>query len=293
MATAMEKNCFKLLILYLERFDYVGLKELMLNVIVNGVEVKCVLSGNSETLEEATLGLQSDVSYIITDCKDGVDLALLSSVGFCFLENSTTCAVRAVNAECVLLGFEGVDFDFVLKMYQRHFHLPWDIVETARLKLREITVDDVEALYEIYKDKSVTRYMEDLFEDIDEERVYTEEYISNVYEVCGFGLWLVIEKETGKIIGRAGLDLREGYETAELAYMIAADKQRQGFAYEACKAVVDYARNVLEMKSLNCFVAPGNEASIRLCEKLGFRYLSEVCLNEMWMYRYTLTFLQK
>lgn len=160
--------------------------------------------------------------------------------------------------------------------YRRLAGIPWDILETDRLKVRESTVEDVEDFYRIYADPSITFYMEDLFQDPDEERVYMETYIKQFYGFYGFGMWTVILKETGQIIGRAGLSIREGYDLPELGFMIAVPFQKKGLAFEVCSAVLKYAREELFFDEVQALVEKENTASLRVLEKLGFYFRDEV-----------------
>lgn len=162
------------------------------------------------------------------------------------------------------------------EVYRRLAGLPWDILETGRLKVRESTVSDVQDFYRIYEEPSVTYYMEDLFQDPDEELAYMEAYIREVYGFYGFGMWTVVLKETGRIIGRAGLSVREGYELPELGFVIAVPFQRKGYAFEACSAVLDYAKEELFFDKVQALVQEQNAASCRLLAKLGFTYEKNV-----------------
>lgn len=179
------------------------------------------------------------------------------------------------------LYLEGRDFipESLRRIYLRLKHLPWEILETRRLLLRETTVADVDAFYELYKDPLITQYMEDLYEDPEEERRYTEDYIRNIYGFYEFGIWTVIEKASGAVIGRAGLNVREGYEDPELGFMIGVPYQRKGYAKEALTGILDYAENELGIEKLLAFVRPGNEVSLHLLYSLGFRESGETELN--------------
>ena len=163
------------------------------------------------------------------------------------------------------------------------------ILKTDRLTLREITVDDVDRLYEIYAEPGITDFIEPLYEDRDEEIVYTKDYIKYQYGFYGYGLWIVVENDTGRTVGRAGLTNRAGYLEAELAYVIEKDRQGRGYATEALNAILKYAGDELYLESLNCFVMPGNEISIHLCEKLGFKYMEDADIGGEVMHRYYLT----
>ena len=160
--------------------------------------------------------------------------------------------------------------------YRRLAGLPWKILETERLLVRESTPLDIPDFYCIYQHPSITNHMEPLFENPEEEKAYLEDYIKQVYGFYGFGIWTVLLKETGKVIGRAGLNIREGYSYPELGFVIDTAFQNRGLAYEVCTAILQYAREELELDCLQAFVKSGNTASIKLLEKLGFLFDREI-----------------
>ncbi len=164
---------------------------------------------------------------------------------------------------------EEIEADYLYKVYERAKGIPWTILETKRLLLREITVADVPRLYELYQSPEITQYMENLFTDPQEEIEYTRAYIKNVYEFWGYGIWLVIKKSTGEIIGRAGVESKEGEEGLELGFMLGKDYQHQGYACEICQAILQYAKEELSEDNIRAWVHKDNKASINLCEKLG------------------------
>lgn len=165
------------------------------------------------------------------------------------------------------------DIDEVYKerVYRRFKGLPWDIAETERLKIREITLSDVPRLYELYGGEGITKYMEPLFDDMEQELAYTKNYIENVYKFYGYGMWVIELKESGEVIGRVGLEYKEGEEGLELGFMIGEDYQHKGYAYEACKAVIAYGQAELGASRFYALASADNEASIKLCGRLGFR----------------------
>lgn len=154
--------------------------------------------------------------------------------------------------------------------YRRLAGLPWNILTTGRCTVRETTVEDVDSFYRIYAEPSITEYMENLFADRDEEVAYIKDYIEKVYTFYGYGMWTVLEKKSGEVIGRAGITWREGYDLPELGFVFGVPWQRRGYAYEVCGAILAYARDELMMERVQALVRPGNERSLRLCEKLGF-----------------------
>ncbi|MCR4991275.1 MAG: GNAT family N-acetyltransferase [Lachnospiraceae bacterium] len=167
---------------------------------------------------------------------------------------------------------EGVDFipDYLLKIHQRFNNIPWKILETERLIVRETTVDDVDRFYEIYDDPSTTHYIEPLFENRNEEIEYTKNYIEKVYGFFGYGIWTVINKADGKIIGKAGITDRDGFDAPEIGFVIASEYRRMGYAYEVCEAILDYAQKELGSSTIRALVKPQNDISIHLLENLGF-----------------------
>lgn len=170
----------------------------------------------------------------------------------------------------VLEQIAEADYDTVDMAYRRLAGLPWEILRTERCIIRETTLADVEIFYQIYEEGSITEYMENLFEDPEEEIAYTKDYIERVYGFYGYGMWTVLEQESGQVIGRAGVSWREGFDLPELGFVIGVPWQRQGYAYEVCSAILDYAKEELGMDKVQALVMKGNDKSEALCRKLGF-----------------------
>lgn len=164
---------------------------------------------------------------------------------------------------------EELEIEDYERIYRRLAGLCWEILETSRCRLREMTQEDLEALYEIYAGEGITQYMEGLYENPEKEREYIRDYIKYVYAFYEYGMWIVEEKETGRIIGRAGIEPMEGKN--ELGYVIGRPWQRQGYAYEVCQAVLEYMQQrVKGCEEISSRVHIENAASIALLEKLGF-----------------------
>jgi RimJ/RimL family protein N-acetyltransferase len=183
-------------------------------------------------------------------------------------------------AKYVFSEIENVDMDSFVKVYQRYSGEPWDILKTERLLVRETTVDDVDEFYKLYKDPSMTRFMEGLFDDPEDEKRYQRDYIKKVYGLMGFGVWTLVRREDGAVIGRAGYSVRNGFDEVELGYLVGKDYQRNGYALEACAAILDYGRDVLQFDAVQTLVKAENTVSIHMCEKLGFKKESEVEVEE-------------
>lgn len=180
---------------------------------------------------------------------------------------------------------EELDSDYLERVYRRLKGLPWNILETARCLVRETTVEDVEAFYHIYKDPAVTKFTEGLYPDIEEEKQYVREYIEKIYTYYEFGVWTVLEKKSGTVIGRAGFSCREGYSEPELGFIIGVPWQRKGYAEEVCRAILKFGREILGFETVQVLVETENEASLNLCRKLGFEGEERVMLGEREHYR--------
>ena len=105
-------------------------------------------------------------------------------------------------------NIEDIDEDYKKMVYCRTKGVSMDILQTERLLVREINTDDVPVLYELYAEESITEYMEPLFENVEDEISYTKDYIKNIYGFYGFGMWILVLKETNQVIGRAGLEYK-------------------------------------------------------------------------------------
>lgn len=174
---------------------------------------------------------------------------------------------------------EEIEYESLLQAYQRLVGEPWHILSTDRCIIRETTTEDLDEFYEIYSEPSITRYMEDLYEDREKERAYIEDYIKKVYGFYGYGMWTVLNKENNAIIGRAGLSWREGFDIPEIGFVIAVPYQGKGYAYEVCKAVLEYGKRELGFTQIQALIMEGNIISENLCRKLGFRYLDKVMIE--------------
>ncbi len=192
--------------------------------------------------------------------------------------------------DMVVEGFEEVEPFFLEKVYQRCHHIPWEIARTARCIIRELTLEDMDALFELYKDEEITRYTEKLCSK-EEEQEFQRAYIDHMYRFYGYGMWLVFSQETGELIGRAGLEHREynGQTELELGYVIGKPYQRQGYATEVCERIIEVAKNITDFPRINCLIDAENLASLGLVEKLGFEFAEDMEDHGRVMKRYIST----
>lgn len=148
-------------------------------------------------------------------------------------------------------------------------------VETERLQLREFTPNDAGyALRQLNEPSFIENIADRGVRDLEQARAYLLNGPMAGYENNGFGLWAVVEKSSGQIIGMSGLIKRPNLEHADLGYAFLPEYFGKGFAFEACTACIAAASGDFGMPCLLAIVNPGNTASRRLLEKLGFNWLS-------------------
>ena len=188
-------------------------------------------------------------------------------------------------AEYAIENISEIEYESLKLGYLRLTGQPWTILETDRCIIRESTISDVDSFYEIYKEPSITKYMENLYADKDEEIEYIKDYIKKVYAFYGYGMWTIIDKASHAVIGRAGISWREGCDIPELGFVIAVPFQRQGYAYEVCKAIIRYGQEELGFSVMQALIMEGNEISKSLCMKLGFVYDENVEIDGVWYNR--------
>lgn len=183
-------------------------------------------------------------------------------------------------------GFEEIGATFLLHVYERHHGIPWTILRTKRCVVKEFSMEYLDALFELYAGEGMTDYIEPLY-PYEEERAYQEAYIEHMYRFYGYGMWIVCDKETGALIGRAGIEHREelGGEL-ELGYAIGVPWQRRGYATEVCTAILDYAREELDLPSVCCLIEEGNTVSEHLAKKLGLGWRGTLTLGGKRMRKY-------
>ena len=122
--------------------------------------------------------------------------------------------------------------------------------------------------------------MEDLYEKIEDEINYIEKYIEVVYKYYEFGVWTVLDKANGKIIGRAGLSVREESILPELGFIIRKEYQKKGIAYEVCEGILENAKKEREFEKVQAYIQIQNHISIKHCKKLKFEIIEEIEVNE-------------
>lgn len=208
-------------------------------------------------------------TLVLTDSQAVVDECESRHLPVAAYEDEGTKPIRCSQ---VLMDVDEIEDDDFENIYRRCAGIPWDIAYTERCFIREFGMADLDALFELYSEPHMTDYMEPLFE-YEEEKQYQENYIEYIYKLYGFGMWLIFDRFTGKLIGRAGLEVRETCDRenqAEMGFAIASSRWKQGLAYEVCSKIMELARDEYGLTSLIARCDPENVVSRHLLEKLGF-----------------------
>jgi ribosomal-protein-alanine N-acetyltransferase len=151
------------------------------------------------------------------------------------------------------------------------------ILETKRLVLRHQVLTDLDALWALYCDPEITRYIPDAPKTYAEAREELEWFLNGHPKHPELGLWATIHKETGNFIGRCGLLpwTIDGQPEVEVAYTIAREYWGQGLATEAAQSILDYGFERLHLSRLICLIDAENIASQKVAQKIGMIYEKE------------------
>ena len=194
-----------------------------------------------------------------------------------------------------------VDPDSYVKIYEREAGLPWTILRTPRLLVREFTEDDLDSIYSLY-DEQAGRFLEPPGEDRDHERAVLKAYIERIYRLYGFGHWAVIAAgdcgpvSSGSVIGRIGFSAITADQEREAAglgitgldadfgFLLARQCRGRGIAFEACSALLRYGFEELGFVRVRADAREENEASLRLLGRLGFTEAGRISGRRIFFY---------
>lgn len=181
-----------------------------------------------------------------------------------------------------VLSPEGAELYYLRQVYQRLTGETVVIAQTERLVIREMTVEDAETMWGIQRRDAVRLYTEGVSDDKQTEVEKHIAYVKHVYPLYGYGLWSVCLKESGKLIGRCGIQDCEcdGKWEVELGYLLEPTVWGQGYATEAVRAVLRYAFSKLEVQSIIALIEPENERSVRLAMRSGMKFQRYVNRND-------------
>ncbi|MDR3292676.1 MAG: GNAT family N-acetyltransferase [Clostridiales bacterium] len=138
------------------------------------------------------------------------------------------------------------------------------IYETDRTYTREMNTNDIKSLSEILQDAEVMAAYEHAFSD-EEVREWLDKQMRR-YEEYDYGMWAVILKKTGEMIGQCGLSVQEvnGEKVLEIGYMLKRKYWHEGYATEAAAGCKRYAFEELDAEEVYSIVRDTNIASMNV-----------------------------
>jgi RimJ/RimL family protein N-acetyltransferase len=156
-----------------------------------------------------------------------------------------------------------------------------NVLETARLRLRRLAVEDAEFILQLLNEPSFLRFIGDRrVRTIADARHYILQGPMRSYERFGFGLYLTELKETRIPIGICGLLKRDQLNDVDVGFAFLPQFWRQGYAFESASAMLAYGRKTLGLTRIVAITNPENVGSISLLKKLGLNFEQLIKLSE-------------
>lgn len=147
------------------------------------------------------------------------------------------------------------------------------ILETNRLVIRRVSLEDAEFILQLLNEPSWLRFIGDKgVRTIEDARAYISNGPLEMYARLGFGLYLVESKIDDFPMGLCGLIKRDSLADVDIGFAFLPKYWGKGYAYEAAAAVLTYGRSVLGLNRVVAITSVDNERSAKLLEKLGLRF---------------------
>ena len=144
-------------------------------------------------------------------------------------------------------------------------------LQSTRIKLREFEQFDFPDLAEMLQDPRVMYAYEHVFSDRDVQEWLDRQ--QTCYFRYGFGLWAIVLRETGEMVGQAGLTMQpcEETEVLEIGYLLKRRFWHQGYATEAAEVCKQYAFSQLQAPKVYSIIKADNEPSKRVARAIGMQ----------------------
>ena len=154
------------------------------------------------------------------------------------------------------------------------------ILETKRLRLRELTETDAPFILRLLNEPSFLRFIGDKgVRNLDDARAYIFNGPVASYQQNGFGLYLVQLKTNNTPIGICGLLKRESLADVDIGFAFIPEVWNNGYAFESADAVMIYAKDVLKLPRIVAITNKDNVTSGKLLERLGLHFDRLIDLN--------------
>jgi RimJ/RimL family protein N-acetyltransferase len=149
------------------------------------------------------------------------------------------------------------------------------VLQTARLSLREFTVDDAGFALELLNEPGFLRFIGDKgVRTLGDARQYLEKGPIDSYRRNGFGLYAVCLRDSGALapVGMCGLVRREGLDDPDIGYAFLERHCGRGYAVESAAAVLDHGTRALALPRIVAITSRDNWGSIRVLERIGLKF---------------------
>lgn len=145
-------------------------------------------------------------------------------------------------------------------------------LDTERLRLREIMPSDADPIFQYFSNPRMIRYYGmQQFTNVEEAAQLVETFRKGFESGTGIR-WGIELKSTGQLIGTCGFhNWSKKYKRAEAGYEVSEPFWRNGFAWEAVRTIIQFGFSELGLNRIGAVIIPGNSASSRMVEKLGFQ----------------------
>ena len=159
-------------------------------------------------------------------------------------------------------------------------------IETERLLIRPLTMDDLEPLFNLYRRPELMRYITGRPRTLAMTKSRLVDHITD-HMSYGFGLCAAIEKSSGRMIGRCGIEPVPQHERVDgnLAWLFLREYWNMGLSTEFARAAIPVAFHELGLERVFATAHPANVASIRVMEKVGLVFVrsrSNSVMYELW-----------
>ncbi len=228
-------------------------------------------------LEAANLlGVAASECIVIEDSYNGVTAAKAANMTCIGYYNPNSGKQDLKSADILVEGFDEIDFSFIHQVYQQS-HGTEIHLSTDRTIIRELTLDDVPNMIQIYQHPEIKKYIDYDCASLEIEIEKHKAYIQNVYRFYGYGLWGVFDKSNNQLIGRCGIELKsiDGEQIFELGYLLDPTYHRKGYATEFVTEVINYCFQALNIDRITAFIDKNNSSSINLAYRTRMNQIGE------------------
>ena len=149
---------------------------------------------------------------------------------------------------------------------------PFPVLETERLTLRALELNDAKAIFGLRTNKEVNTFItRTMLNNLSETRAFIDSISNSIVNNTGV-FWVLESKDTAELLGTVGLrnfEIEEDY--AEIGYDMHPDFQENGYMSEAFEVILDFSAKQMDLKFLEAFTHKDNNASAALLEKYNFK----------------------